>query len=47
VSRLDNPTSDAKLTADTLRDLGFTLIGGGAQRTSTQTGRGETQRHQT
>jgi hypothetical protein len=31
VSPLDNPKNDAKLIADTLRDLGFTLIGGGAQ----------------
>jgi TPR repeat protein len=31
VSRLDNPTNDASLMADTLRDLGFTLIGNGAQ----------------
>ena len=31
VSPLDNPRNDAKLIADTLRDLGFTLIGGGAQ----------------
>jgi uncharacterized caspase-like protein len=31
VSPLDNPKSDAKLIADTLRDLGFTLIGGGPQ----------------
>jgi len=31
VSPLDNPKNDAKLIANTLRDLGFTLIGGGAQ----------------
>jgi TPR repeat protein len=31
VPRLDNPTNDAKLMADTLRGLGFTLVGGGAQ----------------
>jgi TPR repeat protein len=31
VSRLDNPANDAKLMADTLRNLGFTLVGGGAQ----------------
>jgi TPR repeat protein len=31
VGRLDNPTNDASLMADTLRDLGFTLVGGGAQ----------------
>ena len=31
VSPLDNPKNDAKLIASTLRDLGFTLIGGGAQ----------------
>src|SRR5271165_3856058 len=31
VTRLDNPTNDAKLMADTLRALGFTLVGGGAQ----------------
>jgi uncharacterized caspase-like protein len=28
---LDNPANDAKLIADTLRKLGFTLVGGGAQ----------------
>jgi TPR repeat protein len=31
VSRLDNPANDAKLMADTLRRLGFTLVGGGPQ----------------
>jgi TPR repeat protein len=31
VSRLDNPANDAKLMADTLHGLGFTLVGGGAQ----------------
>jgi hypothetical protein len=31
VSPLDNPKNDAKLIADTVRDLGFTLVGGGAQ----------------
>jgi uncharacterized protein YraI len=31
VTRLDNPTNDAKLMADTLRDLGFTLVGDAAQ----------------
>jgi TPR repeat protein len=31
VPRLDNPTNDAKLMAETLRNLGFTLVGGGAQ----------------
>jgi hypothetical protein len=31
VSRLDNPVNDAKLMAETLRGLGFTLIGNGAQ----------------
>jgi formylglycine-generating enzyme required for sulfatase activity/uncharacterized caspase-like protein len=31
VTPLDNPASDAKLLADTLRALGFTLVGGGAQ----------------
>src|SRR5258708_2347551 len=30
VTRLDNPGNDAKLLADTLRGLGFTLVGGGA-----------------
>ena len=30
VARLDNPINDAKLIADTLRGLGFNLIGGGA-----------------
>jgi caspase domain-containing protein/uncharacterized protein DUF4189 len=32
VTPLDNPTKDAGLMADTLRDLGFTLIGNGAQK---------------
>jgi uncharacterized caspase-like protein len=31
VARLDNPANDAKLLADTLRDLGFVLVGGDAQ----------------
>jgi TPR repeat protein len=31
VGRLDNPANDASLMADTLRDLGFTLVGSGAQ----------------
>ena len=31
VARLDNPVNDAKLLADTLRDLGFALVGGDAQ----------------
>jgi hypothetical protein len=31
VPRLDNPVNDAKLMAETLQGLGFTLIGGGAQ----------------
>jgi len=31
VPRLANPANDARLTADTLRSLGFTLVGGGAQ----------------
>jgi hypothetical protein len=31
VARLDNPANDAELTAETLRALGFTLVGGGAQ----------------
>src|SRR5580692_3182646 len=31
VPRLDNPANDAKLLADTLSSLGFTLVGGGAQ----------------
>ena len=31
VSPLDNPRSDARLMADTLRGLGFTLVGNGAQ----------------
>lgn len=31
-ARLPNPVNDAKLVADTLIDLNFTLIGGGAQR---------------
>jgi hypothetical protein len=31
VSRLENPKNDALLVADTLRRLGFALVGGGAQ----------------
>src|SRR5260221_2262319 len=31
ISRLENPANDAKLMANTLRRLGFTLIGNGAQ----------------
>lgn len=31
VPRLANPTNDARLMADTLRRIGFTLVGGGAQ----------------
>jgi Caspase domain len=31
VTPLDNPKNDARLMADTLRSLGFTLVGGGAQ----------------
>jgi hypothetical protein len=31
VTRLDNPKNDAKLMADTLRALGFQLVGGSAQ----------------
>lgn len=31
VTRLPNPTSDARLVAETLAKLGFTLVGGGAQ----------------
>jgi formylglycine-generating enzyme required for sulfatase activity/uncharacterized caspase-like protein len=31
VARLDNPRNDAELLADTLRSLGFLLVGGGAQ----------------
>ena len=31
VTRLDNPASDASLMATTLRELGFTLVGGDAQ----------------
>src|SRR5258708_6045197 len=31
VALLDNPANDARLLADTLRDLGFALVGGGAQ----------------
>jgi tetratricopeptide (TPR) repeat protein len=31
VARLENPTNDARLMADTLRALGFHLIGGGPQ----------------
>jgi uncharacterized caspase-like protein len=31
VTPLDNPKNDARLMADTLRSLGFSLVGGGAQ----------------
>ena len=31
VPRLDNPRNDARLMADTLRSLGFTIVGGGPQ----------------
>jgi Caspase domain len=31
VSPLDNPRNDAQLMAETLRGVGFTLVGGGAQ----------------
>jgi len=31
VARLDNPANDARLLVDTLRDLGFVLVGGAAQ----------------
>lgn len=31
VAPLDNPSNDARLMADTLRDLGFAIVGGGAQ----------------
>jgi hypothetical protein len=31
VALLENPGNDARLIADTLRDLGFALVGGGAQ----------------
>jgi len=31
VAWLDNPANDARLVADTLHDLGFALVGGGAQ----------------
>jgi uncharacterized caspase-like protein len=31
VPRLNNPNNDARLMADTLRGLGFTLVGGSAQ----------------
>jgi hypothetical protein len=31
VALLDNPANDARLLASTLRDLGFALVGGGAQ----------------
>jgi len=31
VARLDNPRNDARLMADTLKSLGFTLVGNGAQ----------------
>ena len=38
VARLDNPVNDAKLMADTLRGLGFVLVGGGAQTNLDKTG---------
>ena len=38
IARLTNPTNDAKLVAETLRDLGFTLIGGTAQLDLDKTG---------
>jgi uncharacterized caspase-like protein len=31
IPRLSNPANDARLMADTLRALGFTLVGGSAQ----------------
>jgi TPR repeat protein len=31
ISPLENPTNDASLLADTLKDLGFALVGGGVQ----------------
>jgi uncharacterized caspase-like protein len=31
IPRLDNPANDARLMAETLRALGFTLVGGGPQ----------------
>src|ERR1700753_930314 len=31
ISSLENPTNDATLVANTLSDLGFTLVGGAAQ----------------
>src|SRR5689334_14444044 len=31
VARLDNPRNDARLIAETLRGLGFTLVSGGPQ----------------
>ena len=31
VARLDNPRNDARLVAETLAELGFSLVGGGAQ----------------
>ena len=31
VARLGNPANDASLIADTLKELGFALVGGGAQ----------------
>jgi hypothetical protein len=38
VPQLENPKHDAKLVADTLRDLGFVLIGGAAQLDLDKTG---------
>lgn len=38
VGRLANPANDARLMADTLRGLGFTLVGGGAQLDLDKTG---------
>ena len=38
VSRLDNPTNDARLIAETLMSVGFTLVGGKAQLDLDKTG---------
>jgi hypothetical protein len=38
ISRLENPVNDARLMADTLRSLGFTLVGGGPRLDLDRTG---------
>jgi formylglycine-generating enzyme required for sulfatase activity len=38
IPKLDNPANDARLMADTLRSLGFSLVGGGPQLNLDETG---------